>query len=188
MSTLTRLSVAEYDRMVAVGILPTTNRFELIAGRIEQKMPQGPRHNAVVLLTLHALDRLLPPGWHVGKEGPVRIPSEDSEPEPDISVVRGEIRDYLNRHPGPADVVLVVEVADSSLDHDRGVKLAIYARAGIPVYWIVNLIDRQVEVYTEPDQATGQYAAIASHQGGEDVPVVIAGQVVGQIAVAELLP
>src|SRR5262249_62096530 len=96
-----------------------------------------------------------PAGWSARMEQPVRIPAYD-EPEPDISIVRGANADYRSRVPGPADVAMLVEVSDSTLGQDQGLKLAAYARDGIPVYWIVNLVDRQVEVYTRPVKA-GRY-------------------------------
>jgi Uma2 family endonuclease len=113
-----------------------------------------------------------------------------SEPEPDVAVVRGSDDDYSDHHPGPEDVPLLVEVADTSLRRDRGFKKAIYAKARIAVYWIVNLIDRRVEVYTQP---TGPAAApdYGQHQDfGEtdQVPLVIEGREVARIAVSELLP
>src|SRR5271166_2156790 len=102
MSTASRgLTVKQYDRMVEKGILPETNRFELIEGRIVEKDVKNPAHPTVTDLTRRAIERLLPPGWYVRKEDPVSIPSRRSEPEPDLSVVRGVIEDYETRHPGP---------------------------------------------------------------------------------------
>jgi Uma2 family endonuclease len=125
------------------------------------------------------------PGWLCRKEDPVRIPDFD-EPEPDVSVVRGTLDDYLDRAPRPKDVFLLVEVSDTTLDRDRGEKKAAYARARIPVYWVINLVDRQVEVYSDP--ARGRYRSTQVYQPGQDVPVVIAGSQVGQIAVKDILP
>ena len=139
MSTITkRLTVDQYDRMVENGILPETNRFELIEGRIVEKDVKDPAHPTATRRTMRAIERLLPPGWHVRKEDPVRIPNRRSELEPDLAVVRGDDDAYETRHPGPEDVALVVEVTRSSVAKDR--KLArVYGRGGIPVYWIVNL-------------------------------------------------
>ena len=96
--------------------------------------------------------------WYVRIQAPITL--SDGEPEPDLALVRGDRRDYLQHHPGPGDVVLVVEVADTSLARDRGIKKQTYAHAGIPAYWIVNLLERQIEVYTEPSgaAATPDYA------------------------------
>ena len=112
-------------------------------------MTKYPPHTVTTGLCVDAIQRALPTGWHARKEDPVRIPDRDSEPEPDVSVVRGELTDYLIRHPGPDDVPLVVEVADSSVEDDREMTVT-YGGGGIPVYWLVNIPDRQLEVYTEP--------------------------------------
>jgi Uma2 family endonuclease len=187
MSTITkRLSVDQYDQMVEHGILPETNRFELINGRIVEKDMKGPVHRVTVGRTLRAIERLLTPGWHAVKEEAVRIPNRRSEPEPDVSIVRGSIDDYAKHHPGAADVALVVEVTRTTATKDR--KLArVYGAGGIPVYWIVNVPKRQLEVYTDPDPAGG-YRSRVDYRPGQDVPVIIDGQEVGRIAVMDLLP
>src|SRR5262249_15648256 len=112
------------------------------------------------------------------------------EPEPDITILRGDRRDYLERHPGPDDVSLVVEVSDSTLRRDRGLKKRIYARARIPVYWIVNLIDNQIEVYTEPagNVEEPDYQRRQDYSSDDDIPVVIAGKEISRLAARELLP
>ena len=105
-------------------------------------------------------------------------------------IVRGTHTAYGERHPGPEDVALLVEVADSSLQYDRGTKKRVYARANVQVYWIVNLIDRQIEVYTEPTGPADQPDYLQHHDYREDdtIPVVLDGQEIGQLAVRELLP
>ena len=118
-------------------------------------------------------------------EQPVRIPEFD-EPEPDISVVRGTSADYRRRIPAPADVAMLVEVSETTLAQDRGEKRAVYARAGIPVYWIVNLVDRQIEVYTRP--TGGRYRSRKDYKPGQQVPVVIDGRRLEPIAVDGILP
>ena len=114
-----------------------------------------------------------------------RIPQEDSEPEPDVSVARGGIDDYEDRQPGPEDVALVVEVAESTLADDRAMAVP-YGGGGIPVFWIVNIPGRQLEVYANP--AGGAYPAPTILAEKESVDLTIGGQVVGRIAVADLLP
>ena len=119
---------------------------------------------------------------------PVRLVADGSEPAPDEAVVRGSIRDYARGQrgkPGPADIGLVVEVSDSSLVDDRAM-VGIYGPAGVPVYWLVNLVDRQVEVYSGP-HAHG-YATRKDYHSGDYVSVVLDGTIVGQIAVDEILP
>jgi Uma2 family endonuclease len=135
-----------------------------------------------------ALERILPAGWYVEQQNP--ITTGESEPEPDIAVVRGTTDDYPDRHPGALDLALVVEVADSSLPGDRGFKKSLSARAAIRVYWIVNLPQRQVEVYSDP---TGPMESLDYRQrqdyGESDaVPLVIEDREVGRIAVRDLLP
>jgi Uma2 family endonuclease len=186
MSTGTkRLTVDQYDEMVESGILPETNRFELIEGKLVEKMTKGGKHSASSERTWRAIHSLLPSGWHVRIEKPVRIPERHSEPEPDISVARGTIDDYVDRHPGAAEVALVVEVTRSSVSKDR--KLArVYAAGAIPAYWIVNVPKRQLEVYEGP--VTGEYPPPAILGEGESVALTVGGQVVGRIAVAEMFP
>ena len=141
-----RFTVDEYERMAEV---LDDSRVELINGYVVRKMPKKPPHVWAVICIVEAMPSLLPPGWTWRKEDPVRIPAFD-EPEPDVAVLRGSAEDYRNRIPDASDVVLLVEVAETTLARDRGQKLAAYARSGIAVYWIVNLVDRQVEVYTGP--------------------------------------
>jgi Uma2 family endonuclease len=178
-----RMTVDEYERMAEVGILDD-DRVELIDGYLVRKMPKKPPHVWAVAATLRALGAILS-GWCCRKEDPVRIPKFD-EPEPDVAVVRGSIEDYRARTPGPKDVALLVEVSERTLARDRGEKRAAYARGRIPVYWIINLIDRQVEVYSRPS-ARG-YRSSRVYKPGEDIPVVIAGSEAGRIAVADILP
>ena len=132
------------------------------------------------------LGRVTPPGWHVRPALPIRLPGQASEPEPDHCVVRGAIDDYLEQHPGPADIALLVEIADSSLADDRDYTAHLYGPAGIPACWIVNVNGRRVEVYTGPGpQGYGPPGIFAE---GQSVPLVIDGREVGRIAVADMLP
>ena len=144
-----RFTVDQYERMVRDGTIDEDEPVELLDGIVVRKMPKGPRHDASSARCRRELERALPAGWHLRVEGSVRIP-DYNEPEPDLCVVRGESDDYTDHHPGPADIALVVEVADSSLARDRGEKRDNYARAGIPVYWVVNLVGRQLEVSSNP--------------------------------------
>ncbi len=183
---LHRITVDEYERIVASGALEDPARIELIDGYMVDKMAKSPGHSYSTIEAHQALSGRLPAGWSARMEQPVRIPAYD-EPEPDISVVRGASADYRSRVPDPADVALLVEVSDTTLVQDRGLKLAAYAKDGIPVYWIVNLVDRQVEVYTRPLKA-GRYRSRKDYKPGQQVPVVIAGQPLRPIAVDDILP
>jgi Uma2 family endonuclease len=182
---LRRITVDEYDRIGESGALDEPECVELIDGYMVRKIPKSPERCYATQKALDALTVLVGPGWFPRKEGPVRIPAYD-EPEPDISIARGSIENYRHRHPGPAEVVLVVEVSLTTLDLDRGLKLSAYATDAIPVYWIVNLVERQVEVYTGP--GPGAYQSRADFRPGQAVPVVIDGRHLGDIAVDDLLP
>ena len=114
----------------------------------------------------NALSQTIPAGWHVRASKPIRIPSQASKPEPDRCIARGSIRDYLQRSPEPADIALVVEISDTSLSEDRK-QAVIYAAAGIPTYWLVNLVDRQVEVYTRPGPAG--YESRQDYHAGDSI-------------------
>ena len=179
---LYRMTVDEYER---IGEMLDDPRVELIDGHLVKKMPKNPEHSWATKQVLKALERLLPAGWTWRTEQPVRIPAYD-EPEPDVSIVRGSDDDYMHRMPGPADVALLVEISESTLATDRGEKLRTYARAAIPIYWIVNLVDRQVEVYSAP--GVDDYTNRQDFLPGQHVPVLIDGQHIGQIAVDDILP
>jgi Uma2 family endonuclease len=183
-----RLTVEQYHAMARAGILMEDDPVELLEGWLVQKMTKYRPHVIATDLVRRALERLLPSDWYVAIQDPIM--TADSEPEPDVAVVRGEVRDFPDRHPGAADVAVVVEVADSSLQQDRGAKKRLYARAGINVYWIVNLIDRQIEVYSEPSGPVQRPDYGQTHNFGptDSVPVVLDGVEVGELAVQELLP
>jgi Uma2 family endonuclease len=178
-----RLTVNEYERLRKVGILDDTP-VELIDGYVVKKMGKTPQHIWVVDRLLELM-KPLTSGWWCRKEDPVRIPDFD-EPEPDVAVVRGSRDDYRDRIPEPEDIALVIEVAETTLDRDQGKKWDAYAHARIPVYWIVNLVHRRVEVYTNPGPAG--YASCQFFLAGHDVPLVIDGACVGVIAAFDILP
>ena len=183
--TTKRLTVDQYDQMVENGILPQTNRLELIEGRIVEKARQSPPQAFSSESCRDALASLVPASWHVRCGNPVRVPARDSEPEPDVSVVRGQIRDYCDHHPGPEDVALVVEVVRWDVTEERRLA-ATYGGGGIPVFWIVNVAGRTLEVYADP--TGGAYPAPKILDETESVDLIIQGQVVGEIVVANLFP
>jgi Uma2 family endonuclease len=184
-SSLYRLTLEQYEAMVDSGIFTGRDNVQLINGYLAAKMTQNTPHATADDLCGDLLSRVIPTGWYVRVAKPIRLPTESSEPEPDRCVVRGGIRDYSARHPGPADLALAVEVADSSLDDDR-MQADIYGRAGIPVYWIINLIDRQVEVYSDP--GTSGYQTLEVFVPPHVLTVTIDGVEVGEIPVADILP
>jgi Uma2 family endonuclease len=178
-----RFSVAEFMRFIELGLLADAEKIELLDGWITPKMPRNPPHDSVLAQVDVAIAGLVPAGWHLRRQSSVLLPT--SVPEPDHAIVRGQPRQYRNQHPGPADVALLIEVADSSLDHDRDVKGPLYAAAGIPIYWIANLVDLVLEVYTSPAQ--GGYQNRQDYTVNDVVPLVIAGQTVAQVPVADLI-
>ncbi len=137
-----------YERLIERGALAPDERVELIEGEILDMTPQSAAHATVIRLASAALSRVLGDQYMVQVQLPLALGSL-SEPEPDISVVPGSPRDYRKAHPSLA--LLIVEVADTSLDYDREWKAGVYARAGVPEYWIINLIDRHVELYRNPE-------------------------------------
>ncbi len=149
-----RLSVGQYHRLTESGVFTEDDNLELLEGWIISKMAKNPPHDSRVMWTQELLRRLLPPGWHCRNQ--CSLDTTDSVPEPDVCVVRGDILDFEVRHPTRDDVALVVEVSDSTLAGDR-LKRRVYARAGIPTDWIVNLVDSQWEVFTNP-RDTGRAA------------------------------
>jgi len=183
-----RLSVEQYHHMIRFGILTDDDPVELLEGWLITKMPKNPPHRLSTQLTREAIARLLPSGWYADAQEP--ITTEDSEPEPDVVVVRGERRDYRDHHPREYDVTLVVEVADTTLQRDRVLKKRLYARADIPTYWIINLADNQLEVYTEPTGAAEQadYRQRQDYSAADTAPLVLDGVESGRIAVRDLLP
>jgi Uma2 family endonuclease len=134
-----------------------------------------------------ALQKLAPAGWHVAKEEALAV-GPGCKWEPDAVVLRAELEFDATRDATAADCGLVAVVADASLARDRSEKRAGCARAGIPAYWIVNLVDGQVEVHSNPDPAAGRYLEQASHRQGALIPVVVDASEVGRVAAADLLP
>jgi Uma2 family endonuclease len=182
------LTVGQYHEMVRAGILSEDDPVELLEGWLVTKMVKNPPHCAATELVRKALEHALPPGLHVQTQEPVTLAT--SEPEPDAAIVRGGLRDYPDRHPGASDVILVVEVADASLERDRTLKSRVYAEAGIPAYWIVNLLERRLEVHGDPS-GPSESPGYRTHQvlGPEEhVPLVIDGEELARIVVADLLP
>lgn len=185
---LRRFSRAEYHKMMDAGILSDGDPVELLEGLVVCKMSKGTPHESSVRRLTGRLPRHLPDGWFVQIQNAIGLP--DGEPEPDGAILRGDLTDYDDHHPEPHEIAVVIEVSDSSLIADRRDKGRQYARAGIPVYWIVNVIDRQIEMYTNPDSSTQPpyHATVAVYAPGQDVPLVLDGQTVGTIPAADLLP
>ena len=183
-----RWTRVEYDRLIEVGILRTGDRVELLGGQLCVSEPQNSPHATAISLASEALRQAFTGLWHIRIQSPIAL-DQESEPEPDLAVVAGRPRDYLADH--PARPALVVEVADSSLAVDREHKGSLYARARLPEYWIVNLVDRVVEVYREPVPSAAAFYGWAYRVGqtlrpGEQVTPLAAPTV--RILIVDLLP
>ena len=185
--TARRWRRVEYDRLVDLGVFEG-EPLELIGGQLIVAEPKGAYHSSAVTAVDYALRAVLPPGWIVRNQQPVSL-DDESEPEPDLAVVPGRPGDHRYAHPQrPA---LAVEVADSSLQFDRQQKGSLYARAGIEDYWIVNLVDRVVEIYRDPGpDPAAPYGSCYRSVVSVAPPAVIAPLAFASspIAVADLLP
>jgi Uma2 family endonuclease len=159
-------TVAEYNRMGEVGIFTEDTRVELIEGQVVEMSPIGRRHAACVGRLTNLFSRLLAEKAIVWVQNPVVL-NDYAEPQPDVALLRRREDFYERSLPSPGDVLLVVEVADTTLDYDRQIKVPLYARAVISEVWVVNLVDEQVEVYTRP--ADGAYQSVSRHGRGEAI-------------------
>jgi Uma2 family endonuclease len=188
MAGFRRFSVAEYHRLTELGFLTEDDNLELLEGYLVHKMARNPPHDGTLHRALKRLRAVVPAGWDIRVQLVVTL--VDSEPEPDIAIVREDPDGYTTRHPTIPDVGLLIEVADSTLQGDRLDKGRIYARAGIGCYWIINLPDKQVEVYTSPSgpAATPAYSQRQDYRMGDAVPVVLGGQTIASLLVRDLLP
>lgn len=183
-----RWTRAEYDRLIDIGVFQPGEPIELLGGELIVSEPQGSRHYTAIGLVGRTLQAALGAGWVIRTQGPVAL-DDESEPEPDVAVVPGNWLDYSNEH--PARPVLVVEVAESRLVFDRRHKGSLYARAGLTDYWILNLVDRVLEVYRQPiadaSAAFGcRYAAMETLGAGSRVALLAVPA--ARIAVVDLLP
>ena len=148
-----RFTRLEYEKLIELGVFQPGEAIELLGGHLMVAEPQGARHYTAIVKTARVLQAVFGAASYVRIQGPIRL-DDESEPEPDVAVVPGTVDDYGHEH--PAGAVLVVEVAESSLAFDRDHKGSLYARGGVPDYWVLNLLDRVLEVYREPraDAAT----------------------------------
>ena len=183
-----RFSVNEYHRLIELGFLTEDDNLELLEGYLVHKMSRNPPHDAAIQRGTKKWLRLMPPGWDLRVQSAITL--TESEPEPDFAIVRGDENAYLTRHPIAADIGLVVEVSDSTLPGDRDDKGRIYARAGIDSYWIVNINDRQIEVYTAPSGvvADPKFGQRVDYCPGDIISLVLGGTALVQVAAQDLLP
>jgi Uma2 family endonuclease len=178
----------EYDQLVEQSFFRSDERLELLDGLLLVKEPQSSIHMTAVRLVEEALRLAFGTGWDVRTQGPIAL-GPRSEPEPDVSVVLGSPRDYRDAH--PSSPVLVVEVALASLGLDRTRKCRAFARAGVPEYWIVNLVERVLEVHREParlDDTRRRWGYRSVQALGLDAAVSPLAAPTALVAVADLLP
>ncbi|MFB2769428.1 Uma2 family endonuclease [Pelatocladus sp. BLCC-F211] len=164
-------TLAEYHKLAELGFFSEDDHIELINGEIIQMVAKGKAHETCLRKLLKELPRLVGDRATLQSQAPIILPP-NSEPEPDFAILKNRSDDYLFGHPEPADVLLVIEVADSSLNYDRDVKIPLYAKAGIADYWIINLGDNYLEYYSEPYQDNqGKYGYLNKR-------IVLANQVI----------
>ena len=184
---LAQFTVEQYHQMIEVGAFEGMGRIELLEGYLVRKMTKNPPHCVALGLLDDILSSTIPASWHIANQASIDL--DNSVPEPDLMIVAGGRRDYADRHPGPSDVALVVEVADTSLQQDRR-KAIIYARNRVSVYWLVNLIDEQVEVFEHPEEAGQQsgYRKLRTFQRGDAFPCEVGGKSCPAVLVDDILP
>lgn len=188
MAGFRRFSVPEYHRLIDIGLLTEDDNLELLEGYLVLKMSRNPPHDWVIQRSNRLLLAVLPPNWDIRVQSAITL--SESEPEPDITLVRGDTSAFRTRHPGPNDIGTLIEVADSTLLGDRADKGRIYARANVPIYWIINLIDRQIEVYEQPSGPTAApaYAKTTIYLAGDSLPLMLDGVTAATFAVQDILP
>jgi Uma2 family endonuclease len=164
-----RFTAEDYHRMAETGVLGPTARVEFLDGEIIDRSPIGPAHGSVTKRLNYQFNELAKGRWLVAVQDPVHL-EQYSEPEPDVMLLKRTPDFYRARHPVPADVFLLIEVADTSLGYDREKKLPAYGRAGIPEVWIINLLDRSIELYREP-HPTGYTSRTILRAGDKAYPL-----------------
>ncbi len=174
----------QYRQMAEAGILAEGEKVELIEGVIVRKMTRNAPHGAILQIAHRHLFTLVSGKWEVRSQS--AIITNDSEPEPDLAVVPGPVGRYGVEHPSSSEVLFVIEIADSSLALDRR-KASIYARGGVPVYWIVNVADRQLEVFSEPDLLKGVYLRHDILTEDKLADFTLAGEKYGPLPVRDFL-
>ena len=184
-----RYTKEQYLQIRDSGILGDENEnLEFVEGLLLPKMSRKPPHDSTLDLLEDLIRQILPTGWRIRSQKAIDL--DRGQPEPDIAVVLGPASRYATHHPTPSEIAFVIEITDTTLTRDRRLKLPGYARNGIAEYWIVNLVDRVVEVYTSPTTSpSGEpiYASKKEYRNGQTIPVFIREQEIGQIAVDAFL-
>lgn len=186
-SSFRKFTLAEYHKGIATGVLIDGEPYELLEGHLVLKMSRGIPHDSIIQVLTERFVRLAPVGWEPRVRSAITL-ANNGEPEPDFALVRGDEATFRTRHPSPADIGPVAEVSDRSLIIDRDDKGSIYAANGIPVYWVVNVPEKLVEVYTQPT-GTGDAAAYTKRADcapGAAVPGTLDGTPVGTVGAADI--
>ncbi len=183
-----RISSDQFERMIETGLIPDGDDLELVRGRLYRRVKKEP-HNFVVGQVAESLRRILPDGFNVREEKSLRHDPR-TLPEPDVVVARGRAGEYRPQPPSTSEVPMIVEVCHNSRKADYHDKLRIYATAGVPLYWIVDLHERKIDVYSEPRSSASpaSYARLASFSEDSSTPVALDGREIGRIVVKDLLP
>ena len=184
-AAIARISVPQYQKMIREGIFDVNDHVELLENYVVLKMARNPKHDDVIDHIYEVLAVHKPNGWRIRSQSAVTF--SDSQPEPDLAVVRGQ--EFAKRHPLSSETGLVIEVANSSLMRDRNDKGRIYSRAGIPIYWLVNLVENRIEVYTQPSGPCEDpaYASCEMFTAGQSIPLTLDGKVEATLDVSEFL-
>jgi Uma2 family endonuclease len=178
------ITLDEYERMCEAGVFDEDVWIELIRGEIVDMPPPGPNHEAAVTELIYQLVQGVGRRAIVWPQGnAISLPNSESRPQPDITVLKRREDLYRGKRPTPEDVLILIEVSDTSLKYDKSIKLHLYAEAAIPEYWLVNLVDKAIEVHKDPREGT--YQSVARVQSGETIQ--LPGELDGAISVAEII-
>lgn len=184
-----RYTKEQYLQLRDSGILgDAEENLEFVEGLLLPKMSRKPPHDSTLDLLEYLIRKLLPEDWFVRTQRAVDL--DRGQPEPDIAVVLGPAGRYVAHHPSPEEIAFLVEISDTTLARDRSIKLMGYSRNGITEYWIVNLVDRVVEVYTQPatrDDGNPIYALRKDYRTGQTIPVIVQGQEIGHLPIDSFL-
>lgn len=185
-ASMWRFSVEQYQQMIASGTIVEDAPVELLEGWIVTKMSKNPPHIYSTEESAELIRDVLPRGYLIRRQDP--ITTNDSQPEPDVSVIKGTRQDFRARLPNLNETVLVIEVSDATLRRDHTVKQRIYASAGIPVYWIINLIDSVIEVYTQPLPEEKRYGEKNVYGLEDTLPFILENKELATFTVKQFLP
>ncbi len=160
-------SVEDYHQMIENGLLSDADRVELLEGIVSHMSPKGVSHVIIGRWIAEQFREQLGDGFYLLTQDPITLTEQGSEPEPDITIARGSMFDYTEHHPYPEDILLVIEVADSSLEVDKKIKMPIYAKAGIQDYWVVDVRAKEITIYRQPVE--GSYQKVRAVTGRDRI-------------------